>query len=233
MTDDDLDEYGDVYTLTAMESDTKLFISHHEGERSTDDATELLNDLESKRSNSSPIPLFTSDDWDPFKLGLLNVYGCLEQPLYCGIGRKPFPILVPPEDLKYAQVCKKVVNGHVVEVLQRVVFGDSEEIVRLFGADSGGCINTSYVERINLTIRNSLARFIRKGMNYSKDDLMHSIAIDLFQAWYNFVKPHKSLRLIVNCGKKRWLQRTPAMAQKLTDHIWSLKELMTFRVPVQ
>ncbi len=58
MTDNDPDESGDFYTLTAMESDTKLFISHHEGGRSTDDATELFNDLESKRSNTSPIPAF-------------------------------------------------------------------------------------------------------------------------------------------------------------------------------
>jgi hypothetical protein len=233
VTDDDPDECGDVYTLTAMESDTKLFISHHEGGRSADDATELFIDLESRCSTTSPIPLFASDDWDPFEIGLLNVYGSLEQPPYCGIGRKPLPILVPPEELKYAQVCKKVANGHVVEVLQRVVFGDIDEVLRLFGADSGGCINTSYIERINLTIRNSLARFIRKGMNCSKNALMHSRAIDFFQAWYNFIKPHKSLRLKVNCGNKRWLQRTPVMAQKLTDHIWTLKELLTFRVPVQ
>jgi hypothetical protein len=126
--------------------------------------------------------------------------------------QKPLPILVPPEDLKYAQVCKKVVKGHVVEVIQHVVFGDTDEILRLFGANFGGCINTSYIERINLTIRNSLARFIRKGMNYSKNALIHSRAIDFFQAWYNFVKPHKSLRLTVNCGNKKWLQRTPAMA---------------------
>jgi IS1 family transposase len=231
--DDDPDEYGYVYTLTAMESNTKLFISHHEGGRSTDDATELFNDLESKRSNTSPIPLFTSDDRDPFKLGLPNVYGSLDQPPYCGIGRISLPILVPPEYLKYAQVCKKVANGHVIEVLQRVVFGDIDEVLRLFGPDSGGCINTSYIERVNLTIRNSLARFIRKGMNYSKDALMHSRAIDFFQGWYNFVKTHKSLRLDVNCGNKRWLQRTPAMAQKLTDHIWTLEELLTFRIPVQ
>jgi len=91
---------------------------------------------------TSPIPLFTSDDWDPFELGLLNIHGSLEQPPYCGIGRKPLPILVQPEDLKYAQVCKKIAKGDVVEVLQRVVFGDTEEILRLFGADSSGCINT-------------------------------------------------------------------------------------------
>jgi hypothetical protein len=88
VTDDDPDECGNVYTLTAMKSETKLFISHHEGSRSADDATKLFNDLESRRLTTSPIPLFASDDWDPFKVALLNVYGNLEQPPYCGIGTK-------------------------------------------------------------------------------------------------------------------------------------------------
>jgi hypothetical protein len=57
--------------------------------------------------------------------------------------------------------------------------------------------------------------------------------LDFFQAWYNFVKPHKSLRLEVNLGNRRWMQRTPAMTEGLTDHIWTIKELMNFRVPVQ
>jgi hypothetical protein len=86
---------------------------------------------------------------------------------------------------------------------------------------------------LNLTIRNSLARFVRKTMNCSKILKRHTHAFNFFQAWYNFVKPHKSLRLEVNQGIKRWVQRTPAMAEGLTDHIWTLKELMTFRVPVQ
>ena len=96
------------------------------------------------QKKTSPIPLFTSDDWDPFELGLLNVYGSLEQPPYCGRGRKPHPILVPPEDLRYAQVIKKVAKGQVVKEFLRVVFGDAEEILRFFWADSGGCINTAY-----------------------------------------------------------------------------------------
>ena len=65
----------------------------------------------------------------------------------------------------------------------------------MLGADENGKINTSYTERLNLTIRNSPARFIRKcmnaskSMNPSKNLEMHSRALDLFQAWYNFVKP--------------------------------------------
>jgi len=56
---------------------------------------------------------------------------------------------------------------------------------------------------------------------------------DLFQAWYNLIKPHKSLRLKTDSGKRKWFQRTSAMAEGITDHIWNLKELLTFRVPVQ
>jgi len=53
----------------------------------------------------------------------------------------------------------------------------------------------------------------------------------------NFIKPHDSLKLRIDSGNRKWLQRTPAIAEgitdRITDHIWSLKELLMFRVPVQ
>jgi len=225
--------YGDAYSLTAMKPDTRLFFSHHEGKRTTEDSIELFTDVERRRAIDSPIPVFTSDNWTPFEEGLVNVYGFLETPPYRGAGRKPIPVLIPYPNLKYARVCKKRENGRVVEIVEEVVFGEPEEVLRLLGADSGGRINTSYVERLNLSIRNSLARFIRRGMNCSKDLKIHSKAIDFFQAWYNFVKPHKSLRLELKSGDRKWMQRTPAMAEGLTDRIWSLSELLCFRIPVQ
>jgi hypothetical protein len=57
--------------------------------------------------------------------------------------------------------------------------------------------------------------------------------VDFVQAWYNFVKPHISLRIPVTDGKRKWKQRTPMMAKVLTDHIWTLDELLMFRVPIQ
>jgi len=89
------------------------------------------------------------------------------------------------------------------------------------------------VERMNLTIRNSLARFIRKGMNFSKSPEMHTSTLNFFQAGYNFIKIHNSLKLKRNCGNKKWEQRTPAMAEGIADHIWSLGELLSFRLSVQ
>jgi len=65
----------------------RLFLSHHEGKRTAYDCVELFNDVERRRSIDSPIPVFTSDNWDLFEEGLLNIYGFLETPPYCGIGR--------------------------------------------------------------------------------------------------------------------------------------------------
>ena len=171
------------------------------------------------RRASSLIPVFTSDDWDAFEEGFVNIYGKIELPQYKGIGRKPLPKLVPLEDLKYVKVLKKKVKGYVVETIQRIIFGDPDEIFEMLEVNLDGYIGTSYVERINLTIRTSLARFIRKGMNFSKTMKMHQKAFDFFQAWYNFIKPHKSLKLKINSGNRKWFQRTPAMAEGIINHI--------------
>lgn len=216
-----------------MEANTRLFISHHEGGRTTEDAIELFEDLERKRNPDSQIPLFISDDWDAFEEALLYVYGQVEQPPYVGVGRKPNPVLIPKEGLLYAQVCKKREHGSVVGIVKRIVFGNLQDILSILGADTDGKISTSYIERFNLTIRNSLARFIRKTMNFSKNRTKHTKIIDFLQAWYNFVKPHISLRVPEIDGKRKWKQRTPLMSKGITDHIWRLEELLMFKVPVQ
>lgn len=209
-----------------------MFISHHEGGRTADDARALFADIENKRALDSPIPVFTSDDWEATCEGLITIYGTIETPPYRGRGRPPKPRWVPLEELKYAQISKRRENGKVVAIVERVVLGDEKEVLTLLGADNGRKINTAYAERFNLTFRNSLARFIRKGMNFSKNLEMHTRVVDFFQAYYNFVKTHKSLRMRTNEGREKWLKRTPAMAEGLTDHIWSLQELLTFKVPI-
>jgi len=70
-------------------------------------------------------------------------------------------------------------------------------------------------------------------MNFSKKRGIHTKIVDFLQAWYNFVKPHKSLRVSRIDGNRKWKQRTPVMAEGLTDHIWKLEELLMLRIPVQ
>lgn len=212
--------------------ETRLWLGHHEGGRTIEDALALFTDIEAKRALDSQMPVFTTDKWDAFETALVQVYGTIEHPSYSGRGRPPNTIWIPYEQLKYAQVCKKRQNGRLVKVVQRVVFGDEQEVLQLLGADKNRCINTSYIERLNLTIRNCLARFVRKGMNFSKNPTIHTRALDLLQAWYNLVKPHNSLRLPCLNEKRRWIKQTPMMAERRTDHIWTMKELLSFRIPV-
>ena len=80
-------------------------------------------------------------------------------------------------------VVKKKIKNYVVENIQRIIFGDPKKISEMLGANSDDYIGTSYIERINLTIRTSLVRFVRKKVNFSKIMKKHTKTFDLFQAW--------------------------------------------------
>ena len=109
----------------------------------------------------------------------------------------------------------------MVSVTYTPIFGDLEE-------DE---ISTSLVERGNLTIRMTNGRMVRKTLGFSKTFQDHRWAQMFNDAVYNFVKPHKGLRQEKPDGIRKWLKRTPAMAVGITDHLWSLEKLVTYRVP--
>lgn len=215
--------------MTAQEAKTKLIISHYEGKRDFEDSVELIEDVEKKRNKSTELPVFTSDDWDAYKNALIEVYGVPEQPEYKGRGRPPTPKKVPPPDLLYAQVIKHKKNDEVVSIEKRVIFGNEEEVLNTL-QQNGNTINTSYVERNNLTARNGVSRLIRDTINFSKCLQMLTVHVCFFFAWFNFIKPHDALKIEVADGIRRWKQRTPAMAANITDHIWTLEELFNVNV---
>jgi hypothetical protein len=91
----------------------------------------------------------------------------------------------------------------------------------------------AYIERDNLTSRQSNGRLVRKTLSFSKTKHYLQRQLDLEDALYNFVRPHQALRL--KCLTPRahghlWEERTPAMAAGLTDHIWTLEELLSYRL---
>src|SRR5437588_1128975 len=90
---------------------------------------------------------------------------------------------------------------------------------------------TAYIERTNLTSRHMNARLSRKTLGFSKQlDMLRAASIweDMV---YNLTRAVKTLRREVNDGQRRWLPQSPAMKAGLTDHIWSIRELLT-RLPV-
>ena len=78
------------------------------------------------------------------------------------------------------------VGEKVVETVKNIVFGNKKDILKMLEIEENGYIGTSYVERFNLTIRESLARFIRKGMNFSKKMRIHTKAFRVLKKWSTF-----------------------------------------------
>jgi hypothetical protein len=108
-----------------------------------------------------------------------------------------------------------------------VVFGNKVEVIQLLGE------STAYIERSNLTSRLFNGRQVRKTLAFSKDVEYYRAAATSEDAYYNLIKPHKSLRLrIHDIPGRKWQPRTPAMAPNLTDHIWTVKELLTV-IPIR
>jgi hypothetical protein len=145
---------------------------------------------------------------------------------------------MPLPGLLYAQVVKQYRRKRVVGVKHRVVCGTMGAIEQVLSV-CGWKLNTAFVERLNLAIRQRVAAIGRRvnTLCQGEDGLQHQLA--LFHVYHNFVLPHASLRQALaepiptngTGSAKRWRPCTPAMAAGLTDHVWSLKEVLLYRVP--
>lgn len=93
-------------------------------------------------------------------------------------------------------------------------------------------INTAYIERLQATFRSRLVSLVRKTRATVRQRATLEAGMWLVGTVYNFCRAHRSLRLIGNrAAERRWIERTPAQAAGLTDHRWSVYELLSFAVP--
>jgi len=165
-----------------------------------------------------PPPLI-SDGWGGIDEAILAVYGLV--PEYSGRGRPPTRPK-PGKDWRYLQMVKqRDDHGHLEGITLRAIWGPLDELIDLLGK------STAYVERSNLTTRLFNGRLTRKTLAFSKNLEAHRAAVVWEDAYYNFVRPHKSLREVAPEGSSaKWMPHTPAMVADLTDHIWTVKELL-------
>ena len=227
-----LTHYGDAWVWVGFDPICKILPAFVVGKRTKANAYKLVEKI--NRTTDGVIPFFTSDELRHYKDALLRVYGVPEHipkgPRKRGRPKKPR--LRPPPGLKYAQVVKHRRKGRVVSISTKVIFGKEEEIETLLEASPvSKSVNTSFIERNNLTLRQYSRRLGRKTNGFSKDISRLEAQLYLALGYYHFVKEHFGLRQESKDNSKKWLQRTPAMAARLTDHIWSTRELLIYRVP--
>jgi len=183
------------------------------------------------------VPLFLTDGFKEYTTALLTHFGQWVQPAR-RYATDPQPRWMPLPQLLYAQVIKTVRRRRLVRVTQRVVFGTLAAIQQVLAAP-GWQITTAFIERVNLTLRQHVAAVGRRVLTLCKGEAGMRQQLTLSHTYYNFCLPHASLRQPLPQlqsthdpgSAKRWQPRTPAMAAGLTDHVWTLREVLLFRVP--
>ena len=189
------EEAGDVWTWTAIDSDSKLLISWLvSNSRDGESALEIMDDLRARTEGRFQL---TTDGLNAYPEAVEGAFG----------GDVDFAQLIkiyaaaPPED------ARRYSPAECVDTRKEVIVGDPDE--RL--------ISTSHVERHNLTMRMSMHRFTRLTNAFSKKFENHCYAQALYFTYYNFCRPHTTLTKLAG-----GYRTTPAMAAGLTDRVYDM-----------
>jgi hypothetical protein len=149
-------------------------------------------------------------------------------------GQRGRPRLVLPDGFLLGQVVKPYTQRRVTGVVQRVKQGTAAAIAAVLAATPGGTtINTASIERLNATFRAHLAPRVRRGRAIARTEALLTAGMWLVGCAYNFCWYHDSLRQLSPAGAgPKWREHTPAMAAGLTDHPWTMRELLHYQVPL-
>jgi hypothetical protein len=205
-----------------IDMDSRLRVARGIAKTETDACVQVFQTLKRRGHPDAPPPT-VSDGWGGIDDAMVQVYGVV--PEYKGVGRPPTRKR-PQPGWKYLQVVKQRENGRVVGVKLRVIYGDKEAVLALLGR------STAYIERTHLTMRLFNGRLTRRTLAFSKLLEMYRASAAWEDLVYNLARPLKTLRVeVFDDPNRRWESRSPAMAAGLTDHIWTVKELLTTIVP--
>jgi len=226
------------WVWTAMAPQSKLLVVVEVGTRTLAMAQRVVHQVTQVLAPRC-VPLFLTDGLKDYATALLTHFGFWVQPeRRQDKGPLPKPRWIPLPELLYAQVVKSYRRRRLVGVTHRVVFGTRLAIEQVL-ARCGWTINTAFVERLNLDLRQRVAAVGRRVNTLCQGEAGLRDQLALFQVYHNFVLPHASLRAALaeplptngRGAAKAWRPCTPAMAAGLTDHVWSLKEVLLYRVP--
>lgn len=181
--------YGDVWTWTAIDADTKLVPSWLVANRSAESAKIFMEDLASRLKNRVQL---TTDGHRAYLTAVENAFA---------------------GDIDYAMLIK-LYESSQEETRYSPAKCTGSEKKTIYGNPVEHLVSTSYAERQNLTMRMCMRRFTRLTNGFSKkvENLQHAVSLHFM--YYNFCRIHKTLRV------------TPAMEAGITDHVWTLEEVI-------
>jgi hypothetical protein len=213
------DESGQFWRSTLLDMDSRLRVACGIAKNETLASVAVFEMLKRRGHSEGPPPTI-SDGWGGIDEAMIEVYGMV--PEYGGCGRPPTR-KKPGSDWMYLQMVKqRDEHGGFQGTKTRVIYGTKAEVIARLGE------STAYIERSNLTSRLFNGRQARKTLAFSKELEFHRAAAVWEDSYYNLVRPQKGLRLPAEKAlPQKWSRRTPAMVANLTDHIWTVKDLLT------
>jgi IS1 family transposase len=227
-------EDGRQWLWVSFAPEFRLLLAVFVGPRTFDSA---LTVIRRTAAVISGIPCFFSDGFSCYLSALIQVYHQIKTFARTGKrGRPKNPVMEPHPQLVYAQIVKQAVQGRLKSLTQRIRCGETRLKALAFS------ISTSLIERLNLTMRHSLAPLTRKSLAFCKNRDQMRRRVVLFHAFYNFARTHHSLKTPLPEDQRtrhglihpKWIKRTPALAAGITNHVWSFRELLTVKFePIQ
>jgi IS1 family transposase len=223
-TNPDDDHCGDYWDHVAFDPEHKLVLAVIPGARTMEN-TEAIVGKVSQQLGGEPPDLMTTDEYPAYATAIEKTFS---EPVAAPRRRKPGRARILPEhrlpdDVIYATVHKHRENNRVIAVEQKLIFGAPERLEEVLGESPvSQRVNTSFIERQNATDRGRNARKVRKTYRFSKDWQVHEAMTYLTMYSYNFCWCVRTLRIKDKDG--RWLERSPALAAGLTDHVWTWRE---------
>ena len=226
------------WVWAAIDPVTKLLLTIAVGDRTLAMAQSVVHQVAQVLAPGW-VPLFLTDGFKAYTTALLTHYGqWVQAARQRAQGPAPKPRWMPLPQLLYAPVVKTVRRRRLAQGHHRVVFGPLEAVNAVL-APLGCQINTAFIERLNLSMRQHVAAVGRRVTTLCKgEDGLRQQRV-LYHAYDNFCLPHVSIRQPLSHPEpthgtgsaRQWRPCTPAMAAGLTDQVWTLREVVLFRVP--
>ena len=223
---------GDRWIHIAMDAVSRLIVAWNV-ERRTQKATDQLIADVAARLEDPLDALYTSDQHGPYKVAIDRRKQGEEAERQQSAEAATVPAHQTKPGMVLATVKKTYRQGRAVQVERRLEIGTAEDLQqRLDESPVSYKINTSFIERLNNTLRQDGRRVTRKSMGFSKEPDLLEAQIVLQIAHYNLVRLHRGLTTTVKHadGSTKKVRRTPAMEAGLTPSRWSLLDLLAFKV---
>jgi IS1 family transposase len=187
------------WVWTAMDPRSKLLVVVDVGSRTLAMAQRVVHQVTQVLAPGC-VPLFLTDGLKDYAMALLAHFGHWLQPeRHQHKGPMPKPRWMPLPTLLYAQVVKSYRRQRLVGVTHRVVFGTLGAVEQVLAA-CGWTINTAFIERLNLDIRQRVAAVGRRVNTLCRGEEGLLAQMVLFQTYHNFVLPHASVRQPLPCS---------------------------------